>query len=252
MTFIENNASYKKLIFASERILAAENARDFLRAEVTTDTKKACSYIAAEIRPMLTAIVQLGNAIEDMQTCRQMVSRYPWHGTNIKKSKHLELTWFLFQNLCYKYTEKLKLVYKNQISIAKFLKVQSPAWLQEELKLAKKALVEEIKDRGNSVHSWDAKNRHTYTFELVETLNNFEKRDDALKTRPIATDQKVKDHYSDAKYSMKFRSQTAIDFCEAQFQRVLSEFEPLPIELINAVNSIFDKVDQGAEVYLTR
>src|SRR6516225_6517091 len=44
------------------------------------------------------ALLEVRSIAQDMRLIIQMLKRYPWHGTGISRSKHLEFTWFLFVN----------------------------------------------------------------------------------------------------------------------------------------------------------
>jgi hypothetical protein len=86
----------------------------FRRVDVGAETQRLMYQVSDRAAMVSKSLIELHTVVDDLRFALKMLSRYPWHGTDISKIKHFELTWFLFQNLCYKFREKLKLYHNCQ------------------------------------------------------------------------------------------------------------------------------------------
>lgn len=223
--------------------LIALNFEGFDRDDIDDRTRQLVMYMADGVGQVFKSLVELNGVIEDLELSRGMISRYPWHGTPVTKAKHFELTWFLFQNLCYKYKEKLKLYFNAQKSLAELLGEAKPDWLKSELKFVDKVLGPAIRDRGNTVHSWNAKQTEIDFFSTVLFFSNLKKRGHEIDLPEGFFD--VDGHYMDAKGALKREASKMIRDANSQYHRILTYHEPSPKILIKKSQDILDAVNSG-------
>lgn len=214
-----------------------------INSTVASPTRELTEMIVGRAQNCLAALVQLGGTLEDMQTAYKIVSKYPWHGTEITKVQHLELTWFLFQNLCYKFREKIKLYFNSSKTICETLGIDTPTWLKKELKKTEKVFQREIRDRGNTVHSWNAKNSDIDFFSLASQLHSAHVAGENVDLPEGFLD--VAGHYKDAKRALRERAKELILSAEATFCAILESYTPTPEVILDKVNAVIDGVNHG-------
>ncbi len=211
-------------------------------------TDQALFYLASTACQMLKGVLELRATLEDLIMARRMLKRYPWHGTEISKVKHIELTWFLFQNLCYKFKEKLKLCFNAQKRLSSFLKIEPPTWLKAELKVADIALGSTIRARGNTVHNWDVKHS---SIDWLNTVTNFEfakaqGEDVALSEMLLDVDG----HYRSAKLDLRNETEEMERAAIAITLRILTFHAPTPKNLFSQSQALFDLAKSGQKLTL--
>jgi hypothetical protein len=223
LTQIETDLS--SIVSASVK-LSFLHQNDELSDKIDEQTRKAMLWLSRQVAMMVKSLLEIHTVHEDMRLSLAMLGRYPWHGTKITKIKHFELSWFLFQNLCYKFKEKLKLYFNCQKNLSRALRIEAPGWLKAELHLVEKALGPAIRDRGNSVHTWDAKQSHIDWFGTVYFLSSM-KKDGAELDLPEGFSD-VDGHYRDAKMMLKVEASKMIDDATSVYLRLLNFHGPTP------------------------
>ena len=241
--------SYNKLLLSHPHIVAA-HFQPIISPDVDDETRKAAEYLANRAGACLAAIMQMARVVEDMQTTYRMISRYPWKSKHISKSKHLDLTWFLFQNLCYKYPEKIKLYFNVSRPLCELLHIETPTWLKEQLRKTQKEFSRDIRDRGNTVHSWDVLNSDIETFDLVSFFHNLDA--DIQNFDLPHTFHDLDGHYRDAKWMLKIRAEKLISAAESALVNILEHHKPTPITIVGMISDILHKVNQGEVVLSTK
>lgn len=240
MPELSDRPSYRELLLSHPEILTALH-RNPVSKDAEERAGRAASELVSRSSRLLASIVQLGCVVEDMEATVRMLSRYPWHKTKVTKVKHLELTWFLFQNLCYKYKEKLKLCFNMQKAVAAGLGFPKPDWIKDELRLVDKALGVEIRHRGGSVHSWNTKQPDLDFFSAVSILSMM--RDSGSSVNLPEGFFDVSGHYADAKWILRGKARKMTKETEQIFFRVLEDHDPRPSELINCISNLLEKVN---------
>ena len=231
-------------VFSESGEVISLELKGFDHFEGDAETLRMMRYLVGHSVAVLKSLSEVHRVLIDMATVRQMISRYPWHGTPVTKLKHVELTWFLFQNLCYKFKEKLKLYHKYQKILATVHSQEPGGWLKAELKLLDKAMGEAIRGRGNSVHSWD---------EQVPTIEKFSFIHMAVEMRASGADLDLPEgffdisgHYSDAKWMLKSDADRMIRDAFHVFERVVAMHGPTPVKLLQSTNEVISLVRSGA------
>lgn len=217
--------------------------RGFKREEIDEETKKLMLMVGDRAASLSKALIELHTVLDDLRIALKMIGRYPWHGTEISKLKHFELTWFLFQNLCYKYREKLKLYHNCQKALALNLAYDPPGWLKAELKLVEKALGPAIRDRGNTVHGWDVRQSSIDWFGTVHLFNSIKEQGEELELPEGFLD--VAGHYRDAKWELKSEARKLIADAEQILLRLLTFHAPLPSMLLKKSTELLNAVESG-------
>ncbi|WP_164657869.1 hypothetical protein [Tropicibacter sp. Alg240-R139] len=203
-----------------------------------SDTKLLAKNLEQRVGSSVGAFMQFNGVPEELATACKMLKRYPWHGTDISKSSHLEMTWFLVQNLCYHFKEKTKLYFNNQKSAALILRLPEPMWLKAELKLIDDIMGKAIKDRGNTVHGWNTTENSIYTYSLVETI---------VEAGEESGDWDLKSHYRDAKFFLGWKARKYRDHAYGLMWRCFRDHSPTPPTLVRRFNELTDAVlNKGA------
>ncbi|WP_284164445.1 hypothetical protein [Frigidibacter sp. SD6-1] len=210
---------------------------------VDEKTRELGEYLVSRTSTFLSALTQLGGVVEDMEIVEKMLRRYPWHGTPITKTKHLELHWFLFQNLCYSFKEKLKLCYNAQKDAARFLDVEQPTWLKPELRVVEIELGKAIADRGNTVHSWNVRTEDIDLFSMIELFQEFRSMGEKLDLPEGFAD--IRGHYFDAKWRLREKSRRMEREARKLFLRIIEFHPPRPHLLLEKFNSVVAGVNAG-------
>lgn len=206
-------------------------------------TAEVGRYVLTQSGSMLSAIVQLNGCIEDMRAVHSMLGKYPWREDRISRAKHLDLNWFLFQNLCYKFKEKLKLAFNSQRKIAKSLILVSPSWLKEELKLIETALGRHIQDRGNTVHNWNVTHGNIDLISMIELFKYANLAGETVDLPEHFLD--LTGHFRDAKWFLRLSIKRAIHEADSSLARILATHEPTPKEIVKYVDEIMQRVLRG-------
>lgn len=233
---------YKQLLEVGRPLLSVETS-EVICGDYDQGVKNAAELLAYQGHSVVAAVVQLGSVMDDLSTAVNMLSRYPWVPNKVSREDHLELIWFLFQNLCYKFKEKLKLVYNSQKILSINLKKETPSWLKSELKIVEKQLAAEIRSRGNSVHSWNEVTRPVHFVGMVAAFSNARELGETIDLPDGYFD--VKGHFRDARYELKMRANEVIAHCEASFRRVLTVHSPTPLVSVARIIEIIDLLNQG-------
>lgn len=206
-------------------------------AEVEDETtRRLGQQMQAVSGKALSSFVQWHGVGEELSRAHRMLNRYPWYGTEITKSQHLETTWFLTQNLCYHFKEKAKLFYNQQKEASKFFDLEEPSWLKAKLKFIDKEMGEAIRDRGNTVHGWNSKVQATYTLSAVEILQagDSEKKD-----------WDIRGHYADAKWQLRYDAKRYRDCAFQVLKECFFSHQPTPNRIVQKHNEICDAVFSG-------
>lgn len=167
-----------------------------------------------------------------------MMSRYPWKPERITRAEHLELTWFLYRNLCYKFKEKLKLVFNSQKQLSLFLNMDAPTWLKSELKSVDQSLGTEIQARGNTVHDWNVGQRDIDRLGMIENLTAAKDAGEAVDLPEGFFD--VTGHYRDVKRQVKNNATEMNKKSHEILLRVLTNHEPLPIRQLQKTSEVLE------------
>lgn len=247
MERIDDLEVYNQLLLSSNSV-ALFGHQDPINEDIDEQTKAALGYALQKASLLLSSFVQLADVVRDMEITFFMLSRYPWHGTKVDRRSHLELNWFLYQNLCYKFKEKQKLVYNTQLSAAKAISIDQPDWLKEELKISEKLFGSEIRDRGNTVHNWNVKNKDIELFSMVHALHKMKSGSSRVAVPEPLLD--LVGFYTDAKYSLKQRARTLHQGAISSVTRILVDHQPNPISIVNAVDDLLVKAN-AKEIRLT-
>lgn len=218
----------------------------FRRADVGAETQRLMFQVSDRAAMVSKSLIELHTVVDDLRFALKMLSRYPWHGTDISKIKHFELTWFLFQNLCYKFREKLKLYHNCQKRLGLLLDRGEPGWLKAELKVVEKALGPAIRDRGNTVHGWDVRQSSIDWFGTIHFMNSLKEYGEDLELPDGFQD--VAGHYRDAKSELKNEARKLISDAEGILLRVLKLHAPLPVVLLGDAQALLVAVEEGREL----
>lgn len=198
-------------------------------------TRRAIELLTKRVSNSVSSAVQASGVVEQLDVARRMLRRYPWHGTSITKSNHLELTWLIVQNLCYHFKEKLKLMF-NELSLAcKLFSITNPAWLKDELREVDQVYGQAIRDRGNTVHGWDQRNDDLFTFQLVELAQQLGLEKD---------DRRLSDFHGEAKWMMHRKASSYVVAGRRIFLRCLTH-PPSPLLVVQEYNKLVDGARQG-------
>ncbi len=231
-TFSEQEEAIAFLRDCAKHVIPGNNNGNF--AEVNDpQTQRLANAVENRVCNAVGAFMQFNGVAEELATACKMLKRYPWHGTEISKSSHLEMTWFLVQNLCYHFKEKTKLYYNNQKLAAQILGLSTPSWLKEELRLIDSEMGKAIRDRGNTVHGWNTRESSIYTFSMVELL---------VESGESSRDWDLKSHYSDAKFFLGLKAQKYRDQANAIMWRCFREHSPTPVTIVRRFNELADAV----------
>lgn len=242
-------SSYEKAI--NELLLAAPKITAYYIKNPFDDsvdpyTRRIGTYIIDKSSTMLSALVQVAGTVDDMRTVVSMLGKYPWDERRISRAKHLELSWFLFQNLCYKFKEKLKLAFNCQKQICRPLGFEEVNWLRFELKNVERTLGGHIQDRGNTVHNWNVQHRDIDFLSMVELMRSFRQSGQELDLPEGFFD--IIGHYRDARYFLKDSAKAALVDAESCLERVLTKHDPEPKQIVRKSHDIIDKILQGGVV----
>ncbi len=192
---------------------------------------------------MLSALVQVAGTVDDMRAVCAMLGKYPWDEKKVSRSKHLELSWFLFQNLCYKFKEKTKLVYNCQNQISRLLGIEEAQWLRSELKNVERTLGGHIQDRGNTVHKWNVKHKDIDFLSMVELMRSFKQAGQELELPDGFFD--LVGHYNDARYLLLDTAKVALADAESCLERILVNHEPRPKSIIQKAEETVGLIIRG-------
>lgn len=207
---------------------------------VDEKARQALSELSIRAGGMLKSVFELHGSLEDLVLARRMLNRYPWHRTEISKVKHFELTWFLFENLCYKFKEKLKLCFNSQKMLCNFIGEQPPSWLKAELRVVDQAFGPAIKARGNTVHSWDERQPAIDWLGTVSFLKTAKDQGEDVELPQGFFD--LDGHYRDAKRELRSDTKAMEDAGIALMGRILQFHMPTPKKLLEKSQSYFDAV----------
>jgi len=121
------------------------------------------------------AVLELHTVYEDTMLCRKMAAKYPWRDGTLKRSQHLQFSWFLFVNFCYLFEEKYKQAANLIVKAIKpFNKKSADFDVKSALKEIKKSLGPHIRARGQHWHEWHVVTGVT-DYRLIETARSFKK-----------------------------------------------------------------------------
>ena len=180
----------------------------------------------------LKSLAQLRGVIDDMIACRAMIGSFPWRSQSITRTQHIELHWFLFEDLCYIYREKLKRYYNNKVRFANFLSHSKPDWLKKELKLLDSELGSHIRRRGDTVHNWGSQHTAVSLFSTVAMA----------KSVGVELPSDLNEYESDARSELKYEARQVIQFCSEEYLRVTGLgpdiCDPIVRELSEIIESI--------------
>jgi hypothetical protein len=166
--------------------------------------------IAATLNAALRALLELHSVYEDLVTCYNMARRYPWRGTKIKRSQHLQFVWVQFINQCYLFKEKYKLAAGQINQAKKIFKQGPPIVVGVGLKEIDKALGKLIRVRGQHFHEWFEHNKHVQFFTMIELINATKRIDGPWGN--------IEGHYKDAKMMLGWEIESAGEFVESFFK----------------------------------
>lgn len=203
-------------------------------------TARAASTVIERSGALLSAIVQANGVIEDMRAVLAMMGKYPWDEKKVSRSKHLDLNWFLFQNLCYKFKEKLKLAFNCQKQVCRPLALSEPSWIKFELKNVERAMGSHIQDRGNTVHSWNTKHSGIDFLSTVELFMSFRESGEEMDLPEGFFD--ILGHYRDTRFWVKLATRKALREAEECIERVLTKHEPEPKHILRKTEELVDLV----------
>lgn len=155
-------------------------------------SRRELLYVSSLVSNTLSLYSQVIDVISRVKKCYQMASRYPWHGTRVNKSAHLDFVWRSYTNECYIYFERMK-VLSNQLNQLNKAFGNDEIPVAQLLKQIRSGLNEYISHRGKHVHEWNTPHSSYYTFELVEKLSSLDSK----------YENDLSGHYEDAKFEMK-------------------------------------------------
>lgn len=214
-----------------------------INKDIDAEVKFTVEDMALKVALSLSAINQLGNVYNELNVSYRMLSRYPWHGTRISKIEHLELTWFLFQNLCYKFKEKLKLCFNSQKSACALLKLEQPNWIRDELRIIERKFSKEIQDRGNSVHSWTVRDPSLEVLATASLFDEIRLMGEEFEI-PVGLED-VDKHYRRSKEFLKWRASSSIKVAESTLINILENKSVKPIDVVLRLKQIISAVNNG-------
>ena len=185
MTALATNEAFEQLV--RENIpLVAFNFRADLPPEIDPETSRLLRLVAGRAGAMLAALAQTNSVIEGMEKTMLMLRSFPWRGKAISRTEHLDLHWFLLENLTYTFKEKIKLVFDHKRSAADILGLPRPAWIKSELSIIDRTMGQYIRNRGNTVHSWNVKNPIIDFFGMVEFFSSNSGESDIYRQMPAS------------------------------------------------------------------
>ncbi|UOA25848.1 hypothetical protein DSM107133_00536 [Pseudosulfitobacter sp. DSM 107133] len=234
--------SYNDLMLAYQELLNL-GYDSLIHKNTDAEVKFAVEAMALKAGLSLSAIIQLGTVYNELNVSYQMLSRYPWHGTRISKIEHLELTWFLFQNLCYKFKEKVKLCFNSQKLACASLKLEQPNWIKDELRIIERKFSKEIQDRGNSVHSWTVRDP---SLEVLATASFL----DEIRLMGVEFEiptglEDVDKHYRRSKEFLKWRASSSIKVAESTLINILEKKSVKPIDVVLRLKQLISAANNG-------
>jgi hypothetical protein len=203
-------------------------------------TKTTGTYVINKASEMLSALVQLAGTVDDMRTVSAMFGKFPWDEKRVSRAKHLELTWFLFQNLCYKFKEKTKLVYNCQKLICRTFGLSEPNWLKFELKNVERTLGAHIQDRGNTVHNWNVQHKDIDFLAMVELMRSYRSAGQEIDLPDGFFD--LNGHYRDTRFLLKRAARQALEDAEGCLERILIKHDPAPKTIIKKTEKLVDQI----------
>lgn len=233
---------YRNLLQVHPAIFVAGH-KSPVNENVASPTRELAEQLACQTADCMSAIVQLGGVIEDMQTTFRMLSRYPWHEKRVTKVQHLDLMWFLFQNLCYKFREKIKLYFNTSKLACQNLRLSTTDWLKEELSKTNHTFQREIRDRGNTVHSWNVRNPGIDMLSMASLFHNLQLAGGNIDLPSGFLD--VSGHYDDAKWHLTERAKELIKSAECTFAAILESYPPTPSAILASTAEIIEGVNGG-------
>lgn len=197
------------LVAECKPLFAIQQNEDFLNFVTDKSDLASIRQIAQRLANAARACFELNKTYVDLVTTYRMSRRYPWRGTQITKSQHLEFVWVQFINQCYLFREKYKLA-MNQLNKCNESFGEPPV-SSNELKTVDHNLKKFIRARGQHFHEWFEHNVHIETFTYIELLNSIEKQEGPLGD--------LSGHYSDAKWFLSNEIETAAMFMERHLKR---------------------------------
>ncbi len=213
-----------------------------INENVDADTRRIAHQVLNYSSVHLKACIELMAVHENLKLAKFAMGRYPWHSTMLTKSRHLELTWFLFQNLCYKFKEKLKLVYNSQKPICTILSLPQPTWLKFELSAISVNMGKHIRERGNTVHEWDESNPHIDLLSMVELVHQFHNNGSSSELEESRIN--LRGHYQDSKWFLRRDARSATDAAREAIYRILEKHDPMPRHIFRRIDQIIDQVNK--------
>jgi hypothetical protein len=198
------------IIDDSSVLIHASQSADYFDEVSDRTLRQALQQVAGILGGTMRAILELHSVYEDMITCHRMTRRYPWRGTQIKRSQHLQFVWVQFVNQCYLFHEKYKLTI-NQLNRCNKVFGREPIAISPGLKEINKAMGKLIRARGQHFHEWFEHNKHIQFFTMVELINSVKKEDGPLGD--------VEGHYADAKNILCAEIEATTMFAEAFFRK---------------------------------
>ena len=139
------------------------------------------------------ALLEVRSIAQDMRLITQMLKRYPWHGTGISRSKHLEFSWFLFVNFCYLFEEKVKRFYEQTSRIKKFFDKTGETSLQT-IGFDSKRHRFSYPTSGDRIHQWGLPHNAINFYSMIEMLARTG-HEQSIRTR--------KEHLSHSRFFLK-------------------------------------------------
>jgi hypothetical protein len=198
--------------------------------------QRAAMYqLASMLSGSIRALLELHSVYEDLVTCHRMARRYPWRGTKITRSQHLQFVWVQFLNQCYLFREKYKLAV-NQLNRCKSaLEHSAPIPMKQGLKEIDDKLQRLIRRRGQHFHEWFEHHTHVQFFSMIEIINSVKK------TSGPWSD--VKGHYSDAKAMLGDEIESVAEFMEAMLKGTVRNHIANLVKLLRRYNRLLEQAE---------
>jgi hypothetical protein len=203
----------------------------------TTDVLRlACNRTGLMIR----SVLEISTVVDDLEHTRTMSQRYPWRGTEIKKSDHLKLVWFQYINLCYLYKERVRVFCNSTNDAAKLFGIAQRMDTSQELKRIESALGKYIRRRGQAFHEWAIPHAGIHLYAAIEIL--------ARAGHPRGAGERF--YYSDAKWDLKSDVLAGLQFARAYYVSAMKSHGATVLEIVSKYDETYEAVRKGQRLVL--